>query len=41
MSTDLETAAEIIGIGRTLAYGLAKKSRSPFDSGSPLGEPAS
>lgn len=29
MTTDLETAAEIIGIGRTLAYELAKNGTFP------------
>jgi len=29
MTTDLETAAEIIGIGRTLAYDLAKNDSFP------------
>lgn len=29
LTTDLETAAQIIGIGRTLAYELAKKDRFP------------
>jgi predicted DNA-binding transcriptional regulator AlpA len=29
MTTDLETAAEIIGIGRTLAYDLAKNQAFP------------
>lgn len=29
MTTDLETAAEIIGIGRTLAYELAKHKSFP------------
>jgi hypothetical protein len=29
MTTDLETAAEIIGIGRTLAYELAKNQAFP------------
>lgn len=29
MTTDLETAAEIIGIGRTLAYELAKNGEFP------------
>jgi predicted DNA-binding transcriptional regulator AlpA len=29
MTTDLETAAEIIGIGRTLAYELAKSQAFP------------
>ena len=29
MTTDLETAAEIIGIGRTLAYELAKNQGFP------------
>lgn len=29
MTTDLETAAEIIGIGRTLAYELAKNDAFP------------
>lgn len=29
MTTDLETAAEIIGIGRTLAYDLAKNDAFP------------
>jgi hypothetical protein len=29
LTTDLNTAAEIIGIGRTLAYDLAKKGNFP------------
>ena len=29
LTTDLETAAEVIGIGRTLAYDLAKRGAFP------------
>jgi predicted DNA-binding transcriptional regulator AlpA len=29
MTTDLETAAEVIGIGRTLAYDLAQRGAFP------------
>ena len=35
MTTDLETAAEIIGIGRTLAYELARDERVPRQAAPP------
>ena len=41
MTTDLETAATILGIGRTLAYELAKTNSSPSASCASEDEPES
>jgi hypothetical protein len=41
LTTDLETAATILGIGRTLAYELAKTNSSPSASCASEDEPES